>query len=276
MLIEPLEYHKALSLREEIRTNGNSPLKIVGDDYEMYVVKNSKSKNPPTDIINEVLCYYFLKCWDLPVAKAALMDVNSELLLPEYSAHHHKLYYQQPVFASHWIDYAIEANQFFKIHRKTDKDRFLNPFDLFKIGLFDIWVENDDRKPTNQNLLFRPVNEKVEIVPIDHSFVFSSMTYKSLAPDLFAPIANDNILITDLAESLKPYKTQEKDKAIKNDRNNFYLCISRCQDNFDHIIKTLPSEWNFKQRDADRLSNFLFDKARNKAVFEDYLTKVYL
>lgn len=60
-MIQPLPHIIATSLREEIPTDGNSPIKIIGNDMQMYVAKNSKNKNPSTDIINEVFAYYFLK-----------------------------------------------------------------------------------------------------------------------------------------------------------------------------------------------------------------------
>jgi len=43
---------KVISSRDEIRTTGNSPVKIIAENYEMYLAKNSKSKNPACDIIN--------------------------------------------------------------------------------------------------------------------------------------------------------------------------------------------------------------------------------
>lgn len=273
-MLPALPHLKAISLREEILTDGNSPIKVIANDYKLYVVKNSKSKNPATDIINEVLCYYLLHLWQLPVAEAAIIDIDPEQLLTEYTNNHRKHYYNKPVFASKWIEGALETNQFFEIQGRVELRSFTNPFDLFRIGLFDIWVENDDRKPTNHNLILRPGADGYGIIPIDHSFVFSTLAYKDLNPAMFYPIANENILVSDLAHSLLKFKRERKDEA-ENDREQFYLCIERCKNSFPQIVSKLPVIWGFTQADADTLFAFLFDDQRNKSVFQDYLIKVY-
>ena len=84
MAIEPIKHITATSLKEEIRTTGNSPIKVIGSDYNMYVAKNSKNKNPATDIINEVLAHYFLRLWKIPTPNIALITIDPAHLLPYY------------------------------------------------------------------------------------------------------------------------------------------------------------------------------------------------
>ena len=115
MRLPPLSYHTAISCREEILTDGNSPIKIIADDYEMYVAKNSKNKHPATDIINEVLAYYLLTLWEVQTAAAALINIDVAMLLPSYTNAHKKHYYSKPVFGSKWIEGAIDSNQFFAV-----------------------------------------------------------------------------------------------------------------------------------------------------------------
>lgn len=206
MAVESIIHISATSLKEELCTTGNSPIKVIGSDYNMYVAKNSKSKYPATDMINEVLAHYFLKLWLIPTPDIALISIDPQHLLPEYSSNHQPHYYKNEVFASKWISNSVESSIMFEINKKKDYDKFLNPEIIFSIGLFDIWVENDDRKPTNHNLLFQIINGKQCIVPIDHSFIFSTMKYNDLDPTTFSPIENDNIFVSSLGGSLKRYK----------------------------------------------------------------------
>ena len=55
-------------------------------------------------------------------------------------------------------------------------------FLLLKIALFDILVENDDRKPTNNNIIVQVVDKKYYFNAIDHAYVFNSLNYENLNP----------------------------------------------------------------------------------------------
>lgn len=266
---------KVISCGDEIRTTGNSPIKVITENYEMYLAKNSKSLNPANDIINELVAHCFLKLWKLKTPNIAILDFPKDLLLPEYSkSHHDPVFYEKPIFGSKWEKDAFDSNKFFNLKTKYDIRDFNNPLDVFKIGLFDIWIENDDRKPSNQNILFQEdENQKFNIIPIDHCYIFSTMNYQDLLPENFCPIFNENLLVTDLAKSLK--KTKHKNRNWDTeDKDYFYLCISNCEKYFDEIIRYIPVEWNFTEVDTKSLKNLLFDQERNKKVLADYLEKV--
>lgn len=270
-----IPHYKVISCREEIHTTGNSPIKVITENYEMYLAKNSKALNPATDIINELLAHCFLKIWNLQTPDACILDISPQQILPEYSKQHHRpSFYIKPLFGSKWQENAMDSNKFMETINRVDFRQFRNPLDLFKIGLFDIWVENDDRKPTNHNLIFvEDENQKLNIVPIDHCFIFSTMKYQDLNPDEFYPIVNENLLVTDLAQSLKKFKHENRSWDTQ-DKDYFYLCISECEKYYDEIIRFIPIEWNFTPADAESLKRFLFSPERNKKVLIDYLEKV--
>lgn len=274
MAIYPIKHITATSLKEELKTTGNSPIKVIGSDYNMYVAKNSKNKNPATDIINEVLAHYFLTLWQIPTPDIALININPEHLLTEYSAANHRPhYYNKQVFGSKWVSNSVDGSIFFEINKKKDYDKFHNPEIIFEIGLFDIWVENDDRKPTNNNLLFQPINGKQHIIPIDHSFIFSSLNYDNLNPDTFCPIDNENIFVSNLGNSLKRFKKKNKNWQA-TDREKFYICIENCKENYTNIVQNVPVNWGFTESNQLKLYDFLFNDNRNKQVFEEYEYKL--
>lgn len=273
MAIKPLKQIKAILFDNEIGTTGNSPIKILGSDYKSYVAKNSKSKQPPTDIINEVLAHYFLKIWNIPTPEIALITINPASLPSKYSSNHKKCYYDFDVFGSEWIK-AIESNDFIKIHNKKDFDSFNNLEKLFDIGLFDIWVANDDRKPTNHNLLLQTINGKQNIVAIDHAFIFESMNYANLNPDTFYPVENDNIFVSEFVKSLKRYILNEKPEFKAISKKTFYTYVGNCQKYFADIVKNIPKNWNFTEEHQTKLYDFLFNIDRNKKVFEEFQYKI--
>jgi hypothetical protein len=176
----------------------------------LYLAKNSKNKNPASDIINEVIAYHLLKCWGIPTPSAAIIKIQGNDLKPEYSKNHKPSYYRHPVFGSRWISGSIDCNAFTFSINKPDYKRFRNPNSIYEIALFDIWVENDDRKPTNNNLILHTFNGQHRIIAIDNAFIFSSMNYEDLNPAYVSFSDNDSIIRSDLALSLKKYKISKK------------------------------------------------------------------
>jgi hypothetical protein len=192
--------------------------------------------------------------------------------LNNYSLNHKPIYYQKAVFASKWINNSIDLNSFFEIRTVKDYSAFNNPEILFEIGLFDIWVENDDRKPSNQNLLLVNHLNKFDIYPIDHAFIFSSLDYLNLDPSNFIGSTNDNIFESSLARSLINFKKKSRHK-IKFDEQKFYQNIQNCKDNYVNIVKNIPESWGFTKSHSEKLHHFLFNEDRNKKVFEEYKYK---
>lgn len=273
MPIRPINIITPLSLQNEIHTDGNSPIKVIGSDYNLYAVKNSKNKNPSTDIINEMLAHYFLTLWGIKTPDISLMKISSDMLLPEYSNFHRPHYYNNEVFCSKWIPNSIDSSEIFQIGNKNDYQKFDNPEILFEIGLFDIWVENDDRKPTNHNLLIHLEDELQSFIPIDHSFIFGSVNYLDLDPNLFAPIDNENIFVSKLGASLKQYihRTQTN---WSHTIEKFYLCVEECRQNFDFIVAQIPLGWGFTQKHKQKLYEFLFNEERNRKVYNEFQYKL--
>ena len=48
----------AITILEEIQTTGHSPLKIQGDDGNIYIVKKRKHFQADTEMVSEFLCNY--------------------------------------------------------------------------------------------------------------------------------------------------------------------------------------------------------------------------
>ena len=233
----------------------------------------SKNKNPATDIINEVLAHYFLRLWKIPTPNIALITIDPAHLLPEYSDNHRPHFYNHEIFASQWINNAVDSTMMFEINKKKDYEKFNNPEILFNIGLFDIWVENDDRKPTNHNLLFQNIKGKQNIIAIDHSFIFSTMNYNDLDPATFSPIENENIFVSDIGRSLKRYKKKSKNWQQIN-RDYFYLSVQYCKEEYANIVANIPASWGFTGEHQTKLYDFLFNDERNEAVYSEFEYKM--
>ncbi len=272
-MIDPLSYHNAITVRREIPTLGHSPLEVIADDYNIYFVKSTKGKSPCYYIINEFLCHYLLKCWNIPTPAISAISVDPQLLPTGYLSTHKKHFYTNICFGSQSIKDAIDLNAFIKPDKKPDYKKFYNPEVLFKIALFDIWVENDDRKPTNNNILLQPVESRFNILAIDHAFTFSSMDYPSLNPAFVASSFNDSILLSSLGQTVKRQNNANK-AFLEEAKENFYLSIRNCEENYKVICNCIPKHLGFDLRLQNCIRKFLFNEDRNKQVYQEFTTRL--
>lgn len=264
----------AFSIKEEIFTDGHSPLVVIGGDYKLYVVKNDKGRIPPTSLINECFAQFCLNHWNISKANFALMNISKNLIENALLSNYHKKYYYDTIcFASEYITNPIDANELLINQKKIAFNKISNPHEFLHIALFDTWTENDDRKPSNYNLLFSLENNRYRIIPIDHAFLFSTLPYRSLEPDLFCPIANDHILLSELGLLIKKHINIDQ-QFINKEREYFYLCIDNCKRDFDKFVVSMIKYYELDNTDIQKLELFLFDNDRNKKVFEEYVYRL--
>jgi hypothetical protein len=276
MLKSP-EKRVAISIIKEINTDGHSPLLIIADDFEKYLIKSTRDQMPSYYIINEFLCSYLLKLWEIPVPEFASITLDPSLISENGFSHFHKAhFYRNITFGSKWLDDGIEMAAFIRIQNKVGLRKFKNPFDLIKIGLFDIWVENTDRKPTNNNILFSTSGNHFTILAIDHAFTFDSVSYSDLNSRYINNTYNDNILETEIVKDIIAIRKKEPDwqQWIAELRDNYYLCIENCKQNFDEVVRFIPYELRFDSTLSKYIRDFLFNEERNKMVFSEFLSRI--
>lgn len=267
-MIEPISVINAMSVDREIYTDGHSPLLTIGEDYNKYVVKNSGGRIPAFYIINEFLANGLLKCWNIPTPECVNFAIDPSLL-SGFSKKHLPRFYNYSSFGSKVIKEKLDLNEFTVANNKTVYKKLNNPLDILRIGLFDLWVSNDDRKPTNQNLILSIEEGKYTITAIDHAFIFESLSYQDLNPKYFSPLSNDHILLSELAKIVQRY-TNIDESFVKSEKEYFYFCLDESQKNFEKIINNIPNDLGLNNSLTNLLSQFLFNKGRNEKVFAEH------
>jgi len=270
-----LEQINTNTILKELPTEGHSPLLLVGSDYKMYVAKNDKGKLPPISLINECFASFCFNNWGVLTPKIKIIELAKELIRTQenLSNNHKPYYYDTLCFGSEFVNNAIDVNAFLISDSKKAYNKLNNPLDLFHITLFDTWVENDDRKPTNYNLVLQPIKDKFNIIPIDNAFIFSTMNYRYLNFDFVSASANDHLLVSDLGYLVKN-NFRVTNKFINNEREYFYLCIEKCRLNFDSFMNRLSAFYTLDKDSSRNLKDFLFDAKRNNKVFEEYVFRL--
>ena len=275
--LEALPTPRVLSIDSEYNTNGHAPLKVLCEDDKFYVAKNAGSHVPPCFIISEFLGHFLLRLWGLHTPHAAVIYLSPDYV-DEYKAlQPSKLsrrqiprHYARPCFGSRFIPNTVEVGPIHQTQRTDSWRRIDNFFDLLLLTLFDIWTENDDRKPGNPNLLLMPVSERrFRWTAIDHAFCFGSINYDQLMPDYVSMSFNDSLLVAPMLAGLKRLvcKTPGWDAVVTQ---AFYLRVQACQAAFSHLCSLVPAELGFTPSLQTNVADFLFDKDRNQQVLQMY------
>lgn len=270
-LLAPLLYKDVIEVRKETRGTNHSPLLVLTSDLEEYFSKTPRDQTPELDIIREFLCSYLLQCWDIKTPEIAALKVDSCIIKIPLSSNHKSNYFSRHSFGSKILDHVVVLDAIMSIDTKHDYNKFENPADILKIGLFDIWIENDDRKPTNTNILVKNDGNGFNFYAIDHSFTFSSMKFTDLNPVQDLGVSyNDSILYPDFTHSVYKFLIRNRKKLLDELKDYFIDSVSNCQNNFNYITDNIPKDLGLSAQDISAIEKFLFSKYRNKRVFTEF------
>lgn len=269
-MIEPLPYRRVVSIQRKINTTGSEPLHVICDDYASYYIKNDRENSPASSIINEVLSHYFLRLWDINTPQICLTKLEEETIRQDYGARHKPFYYSRPAFGSKEHDGAFDFTEFLQIKGRVDFRKYYKTEMFAHIGLFDLWIENEDRPPDLKNLMLYEEEERYHFLAIDHTMAFRTGAYSSLKDKSFWATEGQFMLQSLFFKQLRRILKLDKGWCRK-EQEYFYLCIEKCKRHFNEIVQLIPPEWGFFDETITVLYEYLFDEKRNKSVFNEYV-----
>lgn|GEM_PF-781493 len=279
-MIQPIKIIQAIKILKEISTEGSRPLYLIADDHNQYFAKTTvvAPGEPSIELINEMICGYFLKCMDINVPDFALAKIGDEIFRdfenesgPFSERYRDKTFNNRVFFASKELTPTTEIESYFGNGAlpKRDYEKINNPLDFIKIGLFDLWVGNKDRKIENPNILLHQIKDKYVFCPIDHTAAFAHCTkYVDVNSHFVFLEDRFRILRMPIVKSIAKIAPIEELQALELnmlDGMNFVL-----QD-IDNIFTQVPPEWGFSRRAKQHLKDFLGDNERNRQIVKTYL-----
>ncbi len=275
-MIQPIPTVNVVRIVREISTVGSSPLFIMADDNHEYYVKTTLD-HPCIELINEVICGYFLQLLNLNVPPFALARVNDEVFTNYIESggklndrYKNKSFENKLFFASQKIDPVIEFEEYVgqAAISKHDFQTISNPLDIIKIGLFDIWVGNKDRKLENPNILLRDNMGKFVFCPIDHTAAFAHCTDYKQVTDIFVFLEEKfRILRLPFVKSISKWLVlADLDKLNEEMINGMEVVLL----NLNDIFAQIPTDWGFSKKAKEHLSAFLSNKVRNEGIIKSY------
>ena len=266
----------ASQILREYKTLGSSPLLVLVANGDSYIVKTTIQKKPTVEVINELICAYLAQCWNLLVPDFALIQIGQDIYqkfleeggelsgLYKLDAFGDRLY-----FGSKEIGNAVEFDQYMgKLSGKRDFKRFSSPLDLIKIGVFDLWVGNVDRRPNNPNILLSNRSGLFDFHPIDHASTFTNQSNYNLVTDAILRFEeNLSILKVPFVKSLTNFVSSS---VLQNLKLDFLECIKKSIDELDFILSQVPVDWGLSKREKVHLKEFFADQARNERISTSY------
>ena len=264
-------YITGISIIGQKPTVGSEPLHVIGDDYNGYYVKNHRQQIPAAYLINEVIGHFLLRAWQLNTPDIAFVNMPKATMNKEYGSLHKRVYYNRLAFGSKEVSGAFDMTEAFSIKGKLDFKRFCQPEMFARIGLFDMWTENEDRAADLKNIMLMEKEQQYHFLAIDNTMLFRTGAYDTLTLDDFNGIENNYCLQSTFFVIFKRFLKALNKKWTVTEENNFYLCIENSKQYLEACFKILPEEWGFNPTLEKLLTGFLFNNDRNKQVFTEYL-----
>tara|TARA_R110000868_G_scaffold108381_4_gene295902 strand:- start:1259 stop:2101 length:843 start_codon:yes stop_codon:yes gene_type:complete len=276
-LIDNIKIVKAVQILDCKNTN-SIPLQVLCEENEIYIIKTMFKKHPPfEDLINEILCNYFFQCWDIPVPEQALV-IFDDILIEQYLHDNNSInkkyvdfkFENHYFYGSKFLPYSTEVDLYnIKLKDKHDYNKYQNPIDLIKIGVFDKWIANMDRRIDNPNILIDNTGVKFRFIPIDNTQSFGNQSdYKNLKLPIMDTVNNKSILNAPITKSISKFANSKKYSNLANEITNN---IEKSIDLISLIFQNIPSEFGLSKEGKDKIKVILSNQTRNEVISRFYL-----
>ena len=250
-------------------TRGSHPVKVYCNDGNDYVCKYFSGVGTATGLFNEYLAARFLQLWDLKVPEFAIVRVQKHHLEHVSLPRH---YFDIPCFGSSYNKNLKEIDKFFMgwPSRKVMMEAILK--DFLKIGLFDIWLSNEDRHFDNFNLLYNFETDR--LVPIDHVQIFNG---NNLDKEAYQIADNESILSAPFMIGIFSRNLQQQLKEHRlTIEGEFKSYLRNCYENLDHILLQTPPEWRLGSAFVHSRLIFYFSESWQKLCLDSFKAFIQL
>ncbi|RTL58389.1 MAG: hypothetical protein EKK37_08615 [Sphingobacteriales bacterium] len=215
-------------------------------------------------LVYEIVCSRLLQHFEIPTPEIAIATLNKDSYdVKSLKRNRRKALPGSQCFASKEIIDADLLRDTEIINRKKEFNKYSNKQDLIRIALFDLWVDNKDRKEGNYNLLTHLENDRKKIYAFDHAFTFGGLEelnifnpnsevspYKKLITSIFF-----KSFVKHLTKAERLYIVKEFVSRIKDSEPEI-------KDIIEDVFKQIPAEWQVQAGLKERIIGFLLSPIR--------------
>jgi hypothetical protein len=238
-----------------ISTAGSNPVVVLCDDLNEYVCKYSIN-TPARRLLIEYLGFCFAKIWDIPIPEGKFVNISSDHVPQEFLSNtFQRRYFETTTIGSLNYPESKEIDKTFIASWKSKPAqlrKILNKEDLLKIGLFDLWLSNEDRNHNNFNLLINSVTGGTKLMAIDHEKCFNTGIIDPVHPPY--QISEDESLLTSDLIPLFFRQGIELDGIRDGILQEFPNWVDECRNQLAQILQPLPGNWGINN---EEIQNFL-------------------
>ncbi len=241
-------------------------MKFICSDGEAYFVKyrsgKSLDKNEIHCLVFEMVCTRLLQRLHIPVPEQALVSISANSYVPVQLTANKK--YVKPGVTG-WGSKEIQQTDLVKeieqVNKKKDFNRLLNPEDLIRIAIFDLWVDNADRHSGNYNLLLKMEEGKLKIITIDHAFTFGGLKGMNLFNATTAPDTYKKLIASPYFRSAIKHVIRKKRLEIAS---QFLSLLPELdiENLVNEVFAHIPAQWGVNPTLQKRVIDFLQSKQR--------------
>lgn len=254
----------------EVLTTGDKPIKVLAEDENVYLIKHNIKGNKVPDLAREWIAYRLLKHFKVSTPKADLLHFNPMLFQDELKELTGR-FKGHIVFGSRWLQARDDLKDNMYAGKGGSKEKLLNPDELAKILVMDIWLKNSDRQPLNLNMIVS--NER--LYGIDHSAIFDQESLANLAePDKKEYFVQPGE-VGDLIINSHYFRYYFKQYPKELEQAGIALCRKiqgTDQLVLNKILSTLPESWQISSKEKKAIIEYLmFRKLKLEELFVGYL-----
>lgn len=243
---------------DKIIRTGCNPVIITCNDYNTYVCKYKTGMGPAISLFCEFIGSHFAKLWSINNPGFKCIKISRTHIPVKFNLN--GFYFDTTCFGTLFIrnSEAISRINEDYFRKGLQKSNYTN---LLKIGLFDLWLANEDRHQSNYNLLYDTQTKL--FVPIDHDKIFNSR----ILNQRIEPLTEQESLLRSPLMILYSSGYKFPSTFQSEYRDYFYFCINNCHRNLSRIYDEIPLDWN--------ISEVTFHQKMDELFSEQWLTIVY-
>lgn len=255
-----MQHLRSIQTADRYFDTNRRPVLITCSDMESYVCKYHTGSGNCMSLFCEYLASSFLKIWGLRTPDSAFVRINREHIPSSWGIHGYC--FDTTCFATKYNSQYADATKLNEIIKSSDRKKYTNGFDLIKIGLFDLWLANEDRRAGNMNLLIDLENER-DFIAIDHGSIFNSGVMNSHLSEL---TENESILDSLFARTL--FSKKEITPILVDEmKKYFYLRTQHCKEQVPSILDEIPSDWKISRDEVNTTLEQVFAKQWQEDIF---------
>lgn len=253
-------------LLEEIETDGHAPLKFLCDNDKIYYCKylNAINRSELNFLAYEMVASHLLNELSIPTPQVALIKIAPNTLNQKKIHFNRRLREGNICFGSLEINPAQEL-QSIQSFSKYEYNKLINPYDVVKIAMFDLWVNNIDRgrhfdDGINYNLLIASENNRQKIYAFDNAFIFGGVNEIGIFNGLSAVDGHNKLVQSPFYKSIVQHISVDN---LRNIVDNLLPLFSvSYQELISNVLGQLPNEWDLSLNLNDRIDSFLTNGER--------------